>query len=119
MSLVTPATASIVQLELRGAHLRSSHRRVGVGRSGGSGLVCRVSGQLSAMHEPATAIVLCLASRFSCSVSLRTARSESQDNRWTACVALTVMCILSKNKTCVCLMGPDQDLRDVKRVTGA
>ena len=39
--------------------------------------------------------------------------------RGTACAALTVRCILSENKTCVCLMGPDQDPRDVKRVTGA
>ena len=81
MPLVTPATGPaastttiIVQLELRGAHLRSSHRRVGVGGSGGSGLVCRVIGQLRAMHEAAPAIVSCLASRFACSVSLRTAR---------------------------------------------
>jgi hypothetical protein len=52
-------------------------------------------------------------------VSLRTARRMSQDIGRTACVALTVMCILSKNKTRGCLMGPDQDPRDVKRVTGA
>eukprot|EP00966_Prymnesium_polylepis_P122043 2821441-Prymnesium_polylepis.2 len=38
----------------------------------------------------------------------------------TAWVPLTVMCILSKNKTRLRLMGPDQeqDPRDVKRVTG-
>ena len=29
------------------------------------------------------------------------------------------MCTLSRNKTRVCLMGVDQDSRDVKRVTGA
>ena len=81
MPLVTPetgpaasTTTSNVQLELRGARLRSSHRRVGVGGSGGCGMVGRVFGQLGAMHEPATAIVSCLASRFACSVSLRTAR---------------------------------------------
>eukprot|EP00966_Prymnesium_polylepis_P242575 5609460-Prymnesium_polylepis.1 len=34
---------------------------------------------------------------------------------WLACH----MCILSKSKTRLCLMGPDQDPRDVKRVTGA
>eukprot|EP00966_Prymnesium_polylepis_P010880 250537-Prymnesium_polylepis.1 len=44
---------------------------------------------------------------------------EAKIKRRTACVPLTVMCILSKNKTRVCLMGPDQDPRDVKRVTGA
>ena len=81
MSLVTPATEPAastttrnVQLELRGAHSRSSHRRVGVGGSGGCGMVCRVIGQLRAVHERATATVLRLASRFACSVSLRTAR---------------------------------------------
>ena len=81
MSLVTPetgpeasTTTSNLQVGLRGAHSRSSHRRVGVGGSGGCGMVCRVIGQLRAMHEPATATVLCLASRFACSVSLRTAR---------------------------------------------
>ena len=35
---------------------------------------CRVIGQLRVMHEAAPATVSCLASRFACSVSLRTAR---------------------------------------------
>eukprot|EP00966_Prymnesium_polylepis_P290117 6701855-Prymnesium_polylepis.2 len=60
-------TTSSVQQELRGARSRSSHRHVGMGGSGGSGMVCRVIGQLRGVHEAAPATVSCLASRVACS----------------------------------------------------
>eukprot|EP00966_Prymnesium_polylepis_P149626 3456806-Prymnesium_polylepis.1 len=65
------------------------------------------------MHEAATAAVTCPVSRAARSSLLGTARWKSQDSRWFACVALTVRCVLSKNKTLVCGFGPDQDPRDV------
>eukprot|EP00966_Prymnesium_polylepis_P021034 483906-Prymnesium_polylepis.1 len=46
----------------------------GVSGSGGSGMVCRVTGQLRWMYEAAPAAVSCPASRAAGSVSLRTAR---------------------------------------------
>eukprot|EP00966_Prymnesium_polylepis_P225712 5221053-Prymnesium_polylepis.2 len=49
-------------------------RLVGVGGSGGSGMVCRVTGQLRWMHGAATAAVSCPAWRAACSLSLATAR---------------------------------------------
>eukprot|EP00966_Prymnesium_polylepis_P075499 1751086-Prymnesium_polylepis.2 len=45
---------------------------------------------------------------------------NEKDIRRTACVALTVMCILSKNKTRARLIiKAEEDPRDVKRATGA
>eukprot|EP00966_Prymnesium_polylepis_P121794 2815148-Prymnesium_polylepis.1 len=61
---------------------------VGYSRLGGSGMVCRVIGWLRWMHEAAPATVSCPASHVACSVSLRTARCECQDNRRTARAAL-------------------------------
>eukprot|EP00966_Prymnesium_polylepis_P282648 6530876-Prymnesium_polylepis.1 len=81
-------------------------------------MVCRMSGRLRWMHDAAPVSVSCLASRVACSVSLRTVRSNLNEPRYSL-DRMCGGCILSTNNIRVCLMGPDQGPRHVKRVTGA